>query len=75
LDRWLVIRCQGCPKVTLLPARMLAKKLGSPTKLRDVLPRLKCSECGSAPRSVELCEDGGGGPIDRAPGWRLVLSG
>lgn len=72
--RYLYICCSGCTSRTLCPLRLLAQKIGKGRVIADVLPRLRCSHCGSRPKTVELMEDAGGGAADRVPPWRLVLA-
>jgi hypothetical protein len=73
-DTWLEVAC--CGGTSYLPLRMLARQHGGQHRVGEVVDRLRCQRCHSAPASVALVESaagdapGGGGP---PRGWRVVL--
>jgi hypothetical protein len=62
--------------IELLPellARVLAH--GGGLRLRDLLPRLRCKQCGNCPKAIDLIEQARGPGWTGAPdGWRVPLS-
>jgi hypothetical protein len=50
-DRWVGVRCGRCTKASLIPVKLLGRKLGTRITLAEVLPRLTCSDCGSRPKT------------------------
>jgi hypothetical protein len=50
---WLSVSCK-CAAHTGLPFRYLAAAHGWKTRLSDIVARLKCTNCGERPSSVEL---------------------
>jgi hypothetical protein len=55
----LLIHCAGCGRLRQLPVSELADRVGDRTLLRDVLPWLRCQQCGSPPRAVKLSDGDG----------------
>jgi len=53
---WLSIRCE-CRAGGALPLRYLAAAHGWKMPLSDVVGRLKCTNCGQRPSSVELVDN------------------
>jgi len=70
---WLEVRC-GCIRETRIPLRMMPTAAGT---LADVLIQLRCRQCGEAPASVALLQDGAAGMhgMIGPPGWRVMLVG
>jgi hypothetical protein len=50
---WLDLRCD-CGNVVRHPLRLLGQRVGEQRRLSDVLPRLRCRECGQRPARVML---------------------
>ena len=78
LPFWLDLRCDGarCTKVVCVPVRMMAAKRGGQLLLRDVLARLRCSQCGEPPELVAITDSPiGVAPHDSMQGakWRIAL--
>jgi hypothetical protein len=69
---WLEVRCfKG---TTYLPLRIVAASKPENARLRDVLPRLRCSKCQVRPSMLVLVENpAGGGQGGPPPGWRINL--
>jgi hypothetical protein len=73
---WLELRgC--CRRIVFVPLPLLAEKHGAGVLLRDVLPRLRCQECGGKPAVMALVERADGGPrrAGSPDGWRIDLVG
>lgn len=73
---WLETKCD-CGR-RLYPLRLMAANLGWRRTLRQVMPRLRCKECGKRPWVPMLIED----PAAETPGrgdtgrrWQLELKG
>jgi len=50
---WLGVRCEPprCHRVAYLPFKLLSRTRGR-SRLRDILPKLKCEGCGGRPAHV-----------------------
>lgn len=57
----LLIHCAGCRVMRRLSINELAKHVGDGAVLRNVLPRLRCTDCGELPRRVKLSDGPGPG--------------
>jgi hypothetical protein len=55
---WLELRC--CGGVVYFPLRLLARAAHPQSRLRDVLPQLRCKRCHDRPATVALIEDPAG---------------
>lgn len=67
-DYWLQTRCR-C-KLSYMPLARLSERAGPSTRLGEVLPRLKCQNCGERPSELMLVDDPAAGasgvPFGRA---------
>ena len=69
---WLDVRCR-CGRTSFPPLRLLAARHGWRTPLGDVLPRLRCSRCRTAPATVDLIADPANGATGNPSGTGLWL--
>ena len=72
-DCWIEVRCR-CGSSISYPCKLMASKHGN-RQFQDVLPRLKCKKCRSAPEETYLVAGhhrtfGSGGP---EPDWSVPI--
>lgn len=77
VDCWVGVRCtDGCNRSGYLPLRLMAAKRGGRILLSDVVRRLRCEHCKTAPSSTWLVDY----PIEGATHggqvatWRVELA-
>jgi hypothetical protein len=78
LPYWLDLRCDParCTKVVRVPLKLIAAKQGSQRVLREVIARLRCTQCGKPPSQVTITESPitpGGAHIAPVSHWSEVL--
>ena len=54
-DWWIGTRCR-C-KTAFLPCRMLAQDWRPERRVRDIVARLRCRDCGERPREARMLDD------------------
>jgi hypothetical protein len=64
---WLEV--SGCCQIVYMPLPLLAKRRGGGLMLRDVLARLRCSNCGKKPTVMALVER----TEPSSDSWRIPL--
>jgi hypothetical protein len=74
-DAWLSLKCTS--RTTQIPMKAMAEHHGTDRRLGEILPKLRCRQCGRAPESIEFTDD----PTRDAPGkarnteaWAIDLS-
>ncbi len=72
-EAWLSLTC--CKGVTHVPVKLLRGAAHPAARLRDVLPRLRCSVCHDRPAEMALIESPAAISNDGPPrGWVISLS-
>ena len=54
-EAWLSLRCTS--RTTQIPMKMMAESYGTHRSLGEILPKLRCRQCGQAPERIELTDD------------------
>jgi len=71
-EAWLSLTC--CKGVTYVPVKLLGAAAPPTARLRDVLPRLRCSVCHDRPAEMALIESPAAISNDGPPqGWVIGL--
>jgi hypothetical protein len=74
-EAWLGLRCTS--RSTQIPMKMMAESYGTRRSLGEVLPKLRCRQCGQAPESIELTDDptrNASGKVRNTEAWAIDLS-
>jgi hypothetical protein len=74
-EAWLSLRCTS--RTTQIPMKAMAERHGTHRRLSEVLPKLRCRQCGQAPVKIELTDDptrNALGKVRNTDAWAIDLS-
>jgi hypothetical protein len=74
-EAWLSLRCTS--RTTQIPMKMMAESYGTHQSLGEILPKLRCRQCGQAPERIELTDDptrNACGKVRNVDAWAIDLS-
>ncbi len=70
---WLSIRCAGCGAATFYPCKLMARQRGPALRVKEVLGRLRCKQCGSRDAAVGMTDDPAAGGRATGVAWQVDL--
>jgi hypothetical protein len=74
-DAWLSLRCTS--RTTQISVKSMAETHGTHRSLGEILPKLRCRQCGQAPGEIELTDDptrNASGKTRNTEAWAIDLS-